>query len=192
MPRDQRAAVVGVARQPCRLAAFLDELRDGLGQRRHHVRGRREAPLAGLLHVLVLVVQVHRQALAVAGAAVEHRLAHEHEAHAGHAFQALAAGRDQRVEAHRAGVDGQRGEAAHRVDDQALAAPLADCGHLGQRVLDAGAGLAVDQDHMRDARLGGQMRSSSTGGRRAGCSSAKGSSVTRRPIIWVSLPARLQ
>ncbi len=49
------------------------------------------------------------------------------------------------------GVDRQRGEARHRVDDQALAVALADGGDLLQRVEHAGAGLAVDQDHVGDA-----------------------------------------
>jgi hypothetical protein len=34
--------------------------------------------------------------------------------------------------------------------------PLAHRGHFGQRVLDAGAGLAVDQRHMGDAGVGGE------------------------------------
>ena len=48
---DQGAAVVAVARQPRRLAAFFDELRDGFGQRHQHMGRRREAPLPGLFHV---------------------------------------------------------------------------------------------------------------------------------------------
>ena len=106
----------------------------------------------------MLLVQVHRQAVAVAGAAFEHRLADEDEAHARHAFEALAAGGDQRIEADFARIDRQRGEARHRVDDQALAAALAQRGHLRQRVLDAGAGFAVDQDHVRDRRVVRELR----------------------------------
>jgi hypothetical protein len=66
-------------------------------------------------------VQVHGQRLAAAGAALQHGLAQEHEAHAGHAFQAFAAGGDERVEADLAGVDLAGAEGAHGVDDQALA-----------------------------------------------------------------------
>ena len=72
----------------------------------------------------------------------------------GHAFEALAAGGDQRIEADAAGVDRQRAEARHRVDDQALAVALADLRDLGQWVLDAGAGFAMHQHDVRDRRVG--------------------------------------
>src|SRR4051812_45232936 len=54
---DQCFVVAPVTREARGLAAFLLELRDRLGERDHHVRRRREAPLPGLFHVRVLVVQ---------------------------------------------------------------------------------------------------------------------------------------
>ncbi len=155
---DQRLAVLGVARQPRRLAALLDELVDRRAERRDHMGRRREAPLAGPLHVDVLVVQVHRERLRLAGAAVEHGLADQHEAHARHAFEALAAGRDQRIEADLARIDLERAERAHRVDDQALVVARADMADLLQRIQHAGAGLAVDQADVGDALVGGEPR----------------------------------
>ena len=56
-------------------------------------------------HVDMLVVQVHRERLGVAGTALEHRLADQDEAHPRHAFEALAAGRDKGVEADLRGID---------------------------------------------------------------------------------------
>lgn len=81
----------------------------------------------------------------------------EYEAHAGYAFQALAGSGDQRFEGDFAGVDRQRTERAHGVDDQALAVAFDHPGDLGQRVEDAGAGFAVDQRDMGNARVGGQQ-----------------------------------
>ena len=155
---DERRAVLGIAREARRLAALLVELDDGLAQRGHDVRRRREAPLAGALHVGVLVVQVHRQRLRVACAALQRALPDEHEAHAGWALEALAARRDERVEADAPRIDGQRPVCAHRVDDQALAVARAHVGDVGERIEDAGARLAMDEPDVRDARVCLQLR----------------------------------
>ena len=106
----------------------------------------------------MLVVQVHRQALAVARARVDDLLAQEHEAHSGNAFEAFAACRHQRVEVDLACVDRQRAKARHRVDDQPLATALTHLRDLKQRVFHAGAGFAVDHHHMRDRGIGLQVR----------------------------------
>ncbi len=117
------------------------------------MRGRREAPLRGLLHVDVLVVQIQRQRVAVALAGFQHVFLHQHEAHARHALDALAGGGHQRVERHGAGVDLDRAERAHRVDDQPLAQSLAQRGDVLQRVEHAGAGLAVHLRHVGNRRI---------------------------------------
>ena len=99
----------------------------------------------------MLVKKVHGQALALAFAGREHGFADEDKAHAGHAFQTLAAGRNERVKAQGLGVDGQGRKAAHGVNDQALAMAFTHGGHLGQRVQDTGTGFAVDEHHVADA-----------------------------------------
>jgi hypothetical protein len=57
-----------------------------------------------------------------------------------------------------AGIDVERPERAHRIDDQALVVACADMADLLQRIQDPGAGLAVDQAHVRDALVGRQPR----------------------------------
>ncbi len=118
---EQGAAVVRVARAARRAPAFLQVLRDGAVEGRHHVGRRGVAPLRGLLHVDPLVVQVQRQGVAVALAALERRAARDDEAHARRTLQALARGGDHRIEGHGARIDLQRAEGAHGIDDQAPA-----------------------------------------------------------------------
>ena len=131
-----------------------DELVERGIERDDDVRRRREAPLRRLLHVRPLVVQVERERRASCLRMRSSTLAsHEHEAHAGRAFDALARRRDQRVERRRARVDRQRAERAHRVDDQAPAVARDDGRDLGQRIQDAGRRLAVDEADMRDRRV---------------------------------------
>ena len=55
------------------------------------------------------------------------------------------------------GVDRQRRERAHRVDDQPAAVARHDRGDLGQRVEDARRRLAVDQPDVGDRRVGGEQ-----------------------------------
>ena len=154
--RHERRAVRRVARQPRRLAALLDELAHSLGERCDDVGRWREAPLAGLFHVDVLVVQVHRQRVRVAGRGGHRLVADEDEAHSRHAFETLAAGGDERVETDLARIDRQRRERAHRVDDEALAVARAHVGDGLQRVEHAGAGLAVDEADVGDAGVGAE------------------------------------
>ena len=153
----QHLAVLRVAREPGRLPAFGDQLVERGVERDDDVRRRRVAPLRRLLHVRPLIVQVERERGRVAGAALEHRAAGEDEAHAGRPLDALARGGDQRVERHRARVDGDRRERAHRIDDQALAVPRDHRRDLRQRIEDAGRRLAVDQADVRDRRVGGEQ-----------------------------------
>ena len=61
MPSINVCAVVRVAREPRGLTALVLVLIDRDAQRGDHVRRRRVAPLRRLLHVDVLVVQIHRQ-----------------------------------------------------------------------------------------------------------------------------------
>ena len=145
------------ARQARRLAAFGLELRNRLVQRDHHMRGRGEAPLRGLFHVDVLVVQVHGERLAAPGAGIQHGFADEDKAHAGHAFQAFAAGRNQRVKAGGARVDLQRRKRTHGVHNQPDFKTLAHIGHGLQWIEHTGAGFAMDQHHMGDAAVLLQM-----------------------------------
>ena len=82
------------------------------------------------------------------------------------ALQALAGGGDQGVERDCPGIDPDRPEGTHGIDDQALAVTLDDLGDGLQRIEDAGTGLAVDQRHMADRRIGGQQALDISGGGR--------------------------
>ncbi len=157
IPSIRGRAVGRVARAACRQPALFPVLRERFVQRRDHMRRRREAPLPGAPQVGMLIVQVERERGRAARAILQQRLPDDHETHARHAFQALAAGRDQRVDAVGGHLDGQRAERAHRVDDQRLAVPCADRGDPRERIEDAGAGLQVHQRDMRDARLAGEQ-----------------------------------
>ncbi|MOA00129.1 hypothetical protein D3C78_1194770 [compost metagenome] len=105
----------------------------------------------------MLVEQVHRQGVGVTGGIGQCGLVGEDEAHARHAFQAFAAGRDQGIERNLASVDGQRAKRAHGVDDQAFTVPGDDLGDVRQRVENPGAGLTVNQRHVGDAVVGAQQ-----------------------------------
>ena len=150
----KRLAVLGIASMACRQATFLLVLQQRFVQGGDHVGRWGEAPLAGLRHIGVLVEQVHRQGMAVALSGGQCLLLGKDEAHAGHAFEALARGGDQCVERHVAGINWQGAEGTHGVDDQALAVVLNDLGDLRQRIENAGAGFAVDQRDVGDARVG--------------------------------------
>ena len=114
------------------------------------MRRGREAPLRGLLHVDPLVMQVHGQRMAVAFGAFERAAARDDETHAGRPLEALARGGDHGIERDLTGVELERAEGAHRIDDQAPPLPRHGLGHGAERIEDAGAGLAVDQRHVRD------------------------------------------
>jgi hypothetical protein len=118
MPDDQRRAILGVARQPRRQSALHLVLIDGGAERGDDVGGRRKAPLPRLLHVLPLIAQIHGERAAVAAGALKRRAPGDDEAHARHALEAFSGGRNQRIEAHRSGVDGNCRIGTHRVDDE--------------------------------------------------------------------------
>ncbi len=82
--------------------------------------------------------------------------AHDREAHPGHALQALVGGGHHRVERHPAGVQGQRPERAHGVDEQPPAAPRHHRRDLLHRIQHAGRGLAVHHHHVRDGGIRGE------------------------------------
>ena len=84
--------------------------------------------------------------------------ADDREAHAGHALEALVARGDERVEGDFAGVERDRPERAHRVDDQAAPVPRGHGGDLGERVEHARGGFAVDHRDVRDPAVGGERR----------------------------------
>jgi hypothetical protein len=137
----------------------------------------------------VLVVQVHGQALAVAGAAVQDGLAQEHEAHARHAFQAFAAGGDQRVER----TCGRRSAARRKELIASTIRPLpcafAHIGHLLQRVLTP---APVSQWISTTwVMLASALSCSSSTAGDTGSSSAKGHRAAPAHQL-VSLAARLQ
>ncbi|MNF62651.1 hypothetical protein D3C84_443350 [compost metagenome] len=150
----QCLAVGGVAFVPRRQAAFFVVLQQGFVQRGDHVGRRGEAPLAGLGHVGVLVLQVHRQRMRVAGGAGQGFFASEDKTHARHALQAFARGGDQCVERHLLRIHWQGAEGAHGVDDQALAVLRHYLGDLWQRIEDAGTGFAVNQGDMGNVLIG--------------------------------------
>ena len=180
MPSISVAQLRRVARTPRRLAALGEELVERGAQRRHHVRRRREAPLRGLLHVDVLVVQVERQRMRLPGAGFEQRLARDDEAHARHALEALAAGRDQRVERGLAGVDRQCAERAHRIDDQRLALVA----RQPRDILESGLRMPVPVSQCTSATCviaGSAASASSIIAAVAGWSSAIGRSTAARP-----------
>lgn len=162
---EQRFAIARVAPLARRQAALLFVLAERFVQGGDHMGRRGEAPLPGLAHVGVLVLQVHGQGVAVAGAGFQGGAAGEDEAHRGRP-QALAGGGDQGIERNFPGIDPDRPEGAHGIDDQALAVTLDDLGDGLQRIEDAGAGLAVDQRHMADRRIGGQQALDVSGGGR--------------------------
>ncbi|RMS47412.1 hypothetical protein ALP65_04611 [Pseudomonas aeruginosa] len=163
---EQRFAIARVAPLARRQAALLFVLAERFVQGGDHMGRRGEAPLPGLAHIGVLVLQVHGQGVAVAGAGFQGGAAGEDEAHPGDALQALAGGGDQGIERNFPGIDPDRPEGAHGIDDQALAVTLDDLGDGLERIEDAGAGLAVDQRHMADRRIGGQQTLDVSGGGR--------------------------
>ena len=73
------------------------------------------------VHALSLIHIFHGQGVAVAGAGFQGGAAGEDEAHPGDALQALAGGGDQGIERNFPGIDPDRPEGAHGIDDQALA-----------------------------------------------------------------------
>src|SRR5215472_1807511 len=97
-PGRERLIVRPIARESRRLPAGGDILLERRVERDDHVRGRRIAPLRRALHVRPLIVKIERQRGRVAGAALEHALLNEHEAHARRPFDALAGCGYKRVE----------------------------------------------------------------------------------------------
>src|SRR6266478_5448468 len=161
---DQRAAVMRVAGTARGEPALFEILRDRRIERRHHMRRRREAPLRGFLQVDPLVIQVHRQRVAVALAVFERVAAHNGEAHPGWSLEAFPRGGYDRIERRGARVNLERAERTHRIHDQALAMTGDDLRNLVQRVEDAGAGFTVHQRHVRDRGIGGEHALDVTGG----------------------------
>ena len=153
---DQRSTICAVASAARRLAAFNLELVDRGAQCGDDVRGRRKAPLAGLLHVDILIVQIHRQRMTIPLRLSEYRPAHDDHAHSRHAFETLARCSNQRIERHRPHIDRNRAERAHRVDDQSLAMPRDDLRDLFERIQNAGAGFAVNLRDVGDRRIARQ------------------------------------
>lgn len=80
---EQRFAIARVAPLARRQAALLFVLAERFVQGGDHMGRRGEAPLPGLAHVGVLVLQVHGQGVAVAGAGFQGGAAGEDEAHPG-------------------------------------------------------------------------------------------------------------
>src|SRR6202140_1252507 len=161
---DERAAVMRVAGAARGEAALFEILRDRRIERRHDMCRRREAPLRGFLQVDPLVIQVHRQRVAVALAAFERAAAQNGEAHPGRSLEAFPRGGHDRIERRGARVNLERAERTHRIHDQALAMTGDDLRNLVQRVEDAGAGLTVHQRPVRERRIGPERALDVTGG----------------------------
>lgn len=149
----QGLAVVRVALMAGGQAAFFGVLQQGFMQGGDHVGRWGEAPLAGLDHISVLVEQIHRQGMTIALGRGQRGFFCEDKPHARYAFQAFAGGGDQRLERDFAGIDRQRAERTHGVDDQALAVVFDHLGDLRQRVENAGTGFAMDQRDVGDSRV---------------------------------------
>ncbi|MNF84213.1 hypothetical protein D3C84_665640 [compost metagenome] len=107
---EQHFAVAGVALVTGRQTTFLVVLQQRLMQRRDHMGRGSEAPLAGLGHVGMLILQVHGQGWRITFGGGQGGFVGEDETHARHTFQALAGGGDQGVERHFAGIDRQCAE----------------------------------------------------------------------------------
>jgi hypothetical protein len=136
MPSMSVSQFFGSARR-ARRAALCLELIERHPERGHDVRRRREAPLRRLLHVRPLVVQVHRERVGISLRLLQHRAAHDDEAHAGWAFDAFSRRRDDRVDRVLGHVDVDRAEGAHCIHDEAAAPAL----RMPARCRGAGSGF---------------------------------------------------
>src|SRR5438874_8298211 len=161
---DQGAAVMRVAGAARGEPTLVKVLRDRRIEGRDHMGRRCVTPLRGLLHVDPLVVQVQRQRMAVALAALQRAAAHDDEAHPRWPLEALARGGHDGIERGVARVDLERAAGAHGIHDQALAMTGDDLRDLWQRVEDAGAGFTVHQRHVRDRGIGGERALDVRGG----------------------------
>ncbi len=154
MPSSKRLAVLGIASMACRQATFLLVLQQRFVQGGDHMGRRGEAPLAGLGHVGVLVEQVHRQGMAVALGGGQCLLLGKTKPMPGTPSRHLPEAAISASNGTFAGINRQGAEGTHGVDDQALAVVVNDLGDLRQRIENAGAGFAVDQRDVGDARVG--------------------------------------
>ena len=149
---DQDLAVLRVARPAAGLSALGPELLQRLVEGDDHVDRRREAVLPGLGEVLPLIVQIEHQRGGVALGLGQRRLAADDEAEPGNALDALVGGGGDGIEPRLGGVERQRAERAHGIDQQPASMLLDQRADLGNRVQDAAGRLALHGKHVRDGR----------------------------------------
>ena len=152
--RDQELAVLAVARAAARGAALGGVLGQRLIEGGQHVGRRGEAPLAGALHRLPLVVEVEREAGRIALGRAQRRRPDDREAEPRHALQALVGRGREPVERHALRIERQRAEGAHGIDQQPPAMARGDLGDPLDRVQDARGGLALDGGDVADRGVG--------------------------------------
>ena len=153
----ERFAIACVAREPRRLASFGIILIERGIQRDDDVRRRRETPLRRLFHIRPLVVKIEGERCRASGALFERRSPHQNEPHPRRPFDTFAGCANQRIERRHSGVDRQRAERAHRIDDETLAVTRYRCRNLRQWVQDARRCLTVDQADVRDRCIARQQ-----------------------------------
>src|SRR6185437_3202486 len=145
---DQRLAIGGIAPAAPRDAALGNLLRERLVKRYDDMDRRGKAPLLRLLHSLPLLEQIEGERCRIALAALERRQLADDEPDPRHSFEALVARCRKRLEGGFAGIDRQRAESAHRVEQETPAAALHHRRDFRDRVEDAARRLAIDEEDM--------------------------------------------
>ncbi len=140
------------ARPAPRHAAFLGVL----GESGDDMGRRGEAPLRVRLEAALLRVEIEAEAVRVPLALRQRVAADEGEGEPRRAFETRVRRGHQRRERRRPGVDRERAESAHGVDQEMAAMPGGDLGDRLDRIEDAGRRLAVDDRDMADRRIVGE------------------------------------
>jgi hypothetical protein len=98
-------------------------------------------------------VQIEHQRRRVALGFLQHCLAADYETQPRHAFDAFVGRRRHRVERRLRDVERNGAESAHGIDQQRLAMTADQIGQFRNRIEDAGGGLAMDGEDVRDRRI---------------------------------------
>jgi hypothetical protein len=110
----------------------------------------------GLLERLPLIVEIEDQRGGVALGLFQRRDARDHEAEAGHALEAFVARGRERVEFELGGIDRQRAERAHRIDQKPAPVFCRGGRDALERVEDSARRLAMDGEDVGDRLVGGE------------------------------------